>query len=120
MSGADVADVRRRLAADALQRLRPAQSPAGNAQNAHILESIQIAERCVRDLTRMGFTVLGFEIGNAQPEIWVQHSRHCQLLSGAWYRRSSSSAGTVYTWMVDVSGCLVQWHSPEGDPHARL
>jgi len=130
MSAADVADVRRRLAADdarhrltaadALQRLRPAQSPAGNAQNAHILESAQIAERCARDLTRMGFTVLGLEIGSAKPVIWVQDSQRCLRLPGAWFRRSSSSAGTTYTWQAEVGGCHVQWHSPEGNPHARL
>jgi len=120
MSGADVADVRRRLAAEALQRLRPGPLHACNAPNGHILESIEIAEGCARYLTRIGFTVLGLEIGSAKPVIWVQYSALCLRLHGAWYRRSSSSAGTVYTWMVEVSGCHVQWHSPEGNPHARL
>lgn len=100
---------------------RPALAPGvGNAQNALIRDAIQTTEFCARELMRMGITVLRIELGGAQPVIWVQHSPHCLRLPGAWYRRSSSSAGTTYTWLAEVGRCQVQWLSPEGDRHARL
>lgn len=82
---------------------------ARNAQNEHILVSNETVRRCVAWLIQHGYTVLGIEIGDRNPVVWVQMCSRCDALGGAM-RRIRKEAGWSETVMAaPVQGCQVQW-----------
>ena len=92
---------------ETLQR-HPAEKDLGQ-QNAHMLNSIAAAERCVRRLVNDGFTVHTIEMRDRQPVIWIAPDARCANFEGV-VRLARTTLGTRFTVMTTtIDGCYVQW-----------
>lgn len=85
------------------------QPVVNDAQNTHVRASLDRVQRCADALMRDGFTVLGIEIKNRNPIIWIQPSARCARLSGEMMIRSCNIRGHEHVMVALIEGCQAQW-----------
>lgn len=86
----------------------PAEEGFGQ-QNAHMLNSLEAAQQCVRRLVGDGFTVHTIEMRDRQPVIWIAPDARCANFKGV-ARTTRTTLGTRFIVMTTtIDGCYVQW-----------
>ena len=94
--------------------LRPRQCGklAQLTQNNLVIEAMKKANDAIIDLIGRGFTVLGIEVSDDRPLIWIEGDINTKSrLSGACCRRSPGVGGPVHTWQASLCGCRIQWET---------
>lgn len=77
--------------------------------NQIIIERLFHADVAVKKLASMGLTVLGINIEDRRPIIWVQNSKACSQLNGGVMVTRVGPLGREQVMVAPLDKCQVQW-----------